>query len=194
LWGLDAAGAAALAVATVVGGLFALLPKLRVRGAGRWPVLAAFGLAGAAAGCGLLLSLGTTGAAQLGAAGGAALVAAGVLAFDLEGTTPWYGSFINTMHNAAHVELVADRCTGVADCVQVCPRDVLQMNGPRRQVEITRPEQCIQCGACVVQCPEDALRFRYDDGSVVEAETIKSTRMNMVGRRTVRLPEGSEPS
>jgi hypothetical protein len=39
-----------------------------------------------------------------------------------------------------------------------------------------------------VQCPEDALRFRYDDDRVVEAETIRRTRMNMVGRRTVELP------
>jgi ferredoxin len=57
------------------------------------------------------------------------------------------------------------------------------MNGRRRKVEIQNPDQCIQCGACVVQCPEDALMFRYSDGSVVEAPTIRKTRMNMLGRR-----------
>jgi hypothetical protein len=40
-----------------------------------------------------------------------------------------------------------------------------------------------------VQCPEDALRFRYDDDRVVEAATIRQTRMNMLGRRTVELPD-----
>ena len=63
------------------------------------------------------------------------------------------------------------------------------MNGHRRKVEIKRPQQCIACGACIVQCPEDALRFRYDDDRVVEAPTIRRTRMNMVGRRAVNLSE-----
>lgn len=110
-----------------------------------------------------------------------------VLSIDLAGTTPWYGSYINTFHNEAHIELIADRCAGAAECVQVCPRDVLKMNGRRRKVEIARPDQCIQCGACIVQCPENALRFRYDDGRVVEAPTIRRTRMNMLGRRSVEV-------
>ena len=118
-----------------------------------------------------------------------AIVATAVLSIDLAGSTPWYGSYINRFHNEAHVDLVEARCTGAAECVQVCPRDVLEMNGRRRKVEIKRPDQCIQCGACIVQCPEDALRFRYDDGRVVEAVTIRRTRMNMVGRRTVELRE-----
>jgi ferredoxin len=66
---------------------------------------------------------------------------------------------------------------------------VLEMNGRRRKVEIRRLEQCIQCGACIVQCPEDALRFRYRSGEVVEAPTIRRTRMNMLGKRTVTLPD-----
>jgi NAD-dependent dihydropyrimidine dehydrogenase PreA subunit len=74
-----------------------------------------------------------------------------------------------------------------ADCVQVCPRDVLKLNGARRKVEINKPDQCIECGACIVQCPEDALRFAYDDGSVVEADTIRTTRLNMLGRRSVQV-------
>ena len=110
-----------------------------------------------------------------------------VLSIDLAGTTPWYGSYINTFHNEAHIELITDRCTGAAECVQVCPRDVLKMNGRRRKVEINKPDQCIQCGACIVQCPEDALRFRYDDGRVVEATTIRRTRMNLLGRRSVEI-------
>jgi ferredoxin len=57
------------------------------------------------------------------------------------------------------------------------------------RVVVTAPGQCIQCGACVVQCPESALRFRYADGSVVEADTIRSTRMNMVGKQTIRMPD-----
>ncbi|MCA9598316.1 MAG: 4Fe-4S dicluster domain-containing protein, partial [Myxococcales bacterium] len=105
----------------------------------------------------------------------------------IAGTTPWYPSTVAAGKNPATIELVEDRCTGAADCVQVCPREVLRMNGQRRKVEITKPEQCIQCGACIVQCPDDALRFRYRDGSVVEADVIRRTRMNMLGKRKEML-------
>jgi len=176
-------------VMVVVGGVFATLPWLMILGARRWLTFAAFAAGGFGIGACILLALGAAGPVNLWLAAGIAVVAMGVLSVDLAGTTPWYGSYINTFHNVAQVDLVEERCTGAAECVQVCPRDVLHMNGHRRKVEIVRPDQCIQCGACVVQCPEDALRFRYDDGRVVEAETIRRTRMNMLGRRTVDVRE-----
>jgi NAD-dependent dihydropyrimidine dehydrogenase PreA subunit len=174
-------------IASIVGGLFATLPWLEVKGRRRWLTFAAFAAMGFGIGLGVLVLLHSVTQAHLYLAFGTALATMGVLSIDLAGTTPWYGSYINRFHNEAHIELVGDRCTGAAECVQVCPRDVLQMNGRRRKVEIQRPSQCIECGACIVQCPEDALRFRYDDGRVVEAPTIRRTRMNMVGRRTVEV-------
>jgi len=41
------------------------------------------------------------------------------------------------------------------------------------------------CGACIVQCPSDALRFRRPDGRVVEPETIRTTRLNLLGSRSI---------
>jgi NAD-dependent dihydropyrimidine dehydrogenase PreA subunit len=186
LWGWSALVACAATVVTIVGGIFALLPWLRVTGGMRWLTFAAFAALGMAAGTGLLLAFGSPDA-HIAIVGVTAAIATGILAIDLAGTTPWYGSYINTFHEDFEIDLVEERCTGAADCVLVCPRDVLKMNGARRKVEITHPEQCIRCGACVVQCPEDALQFRYDDGRVVEAKTIRRTRMNMVGRRTVHI-------
>lgn len=176
-------------IAFVVGGIFATLPWLVVTGRRRWLTFGAFAWIGFGVGVGVLAALGAVTSAHVWLAAGTAIVAMGVLSADLAGSTPWYGSYINTFHNEGHIDLVEARCTGAAECVQVCPRDVLQMNGHRRKVEIKRPDQCIQCGACVVQCPEDALRFRYDDGRVVEAATIRRTRMNMVGRRTVEVDD-----
>jgi NAD-dependent dihydropyrimidine dehydrogenase PreA subunit len=187
--GLRALAAAALSVVTVVAGIFALLPWLRIGRGWRWATLTVFMMLGLGVSAGLLVLLASLDLTPLAVAAGAGLVASLVLAADLEGTTPWYGSYINTFHNEAHIDLVAERCTGVADCVQVCPREVLQMDGQKRRVEISRAEQCIQCGACIVQCPEDALRFRYDSGRVVEAGTIRRTRMNMVGRRTIEIAD-----
>lgn len=187
LWGGAALGATAVSVGTVVGGVFGLLPWLPVTKRRRWATFGLFAAAGAGAGMALLHLLDATDRGRSMVAATSAAIAAGLLSVDLAGSTPWYGSYVNTRHDRPQIDLVVDRCTGAADCVQVCPRDVLQMDGSRRKVEIARPEQCIRCGACIVQCPEDALRFRYDDGRVVEAPAIRSTRMNMVGRRTVRV-------
>lgn len=173
----------------VVFGTFVALPWLEVTGGVRWATFGFIALLGFAAGAGVLALLGITAAMQNALVGVAAVSTMAILSVDLAGTTPWYGSYINTHNNHAHIELCVDRCTGAADCVQVCPRGVLRMNGGRRKVEIVRPDDCIQCGACIVQCPDDALRFRYDDGRIVEPETIRSTRMNMVGARTVRVHE-----
>lgn len=187
---LVAAAVAGAAVAALVFGLFALLPWLEVQGRRRFVTFAGFAAGAALLGCGALIALGAATPAHAAAVAGSSLVAMAILSIDLAGTTPWYGSYINTFRNEARVELVAERCTGAAECVQVCPRDVLHMNGRRRKVEIVNPGQCIQCGACVVQCPEDALRFHYDDGRVVEAPTIRRTRMNLLGRRRVEVSEG----
>ncbi len=188
-FGTLTAAAAGLAMAALAYGLFALLPWLQIKGRRRFLTFAVFAIAAALLGCATLSVLGEATPAHLAVVAGASALAMGVLSIDLAGTTPWYGSYINTFHNEAHIELVADRCAGAAECVQVCPRDVLKMNGPRRKVEIRNPDQCIQCGACIVQCPEDALRFRYDDGRVVEAATIRRTRMNLLGRRSVGVRE-----
>jgi ferredoxin len=56
-------------------------------------------------------------------------------------------------------------------------------------VLIERPNACIRCGACIVQCPSDALRFRYPDGRVIPAAVVKRTRMNLLGRRTIQVQE-----
>lgn len=187
LWGWATLVAAAAAEVSVVAGLFVLLPWLRITGGTRWPTMASFASVGICVGAALLWTLGTASGTHLIVVAVTTVLCTLVVAIDLAGTTPWYGSSINTFHNQGHIEVVTDRCVGASDCVQVCPRDVLQMDSRRRKVKIARPQLCIQCGACIVQCPEDALRFRYDDGRIVDAPTIRSTRMNMVGRRTVAI-------
>lgn len=190
-WGIGSWAMAVSAIAiivAIVGGMFAALPWLIVTGARRWFTFSAFAIVSFGVGVAILAVLGAVTSAHLWLAASTAVVTIAVLSIDLAGTTPLYGSYINTFHNQAHIDLVTDRCTGAADCVQVCPRDVLQMT-THRKVEIRQPDQCIQCGACIVQCPRDALRFRYDDHRIVEAETVRRTRMNLLGRRTVEVPE-----
>ena len=168
-------------------GIFAAMPWLRIKGRIRWATFAVFALIGFGFGLVVLLSAGDRSLYGLGVTGAGTILVTGVLSVDLAGTTPWYGSYINTFRNRAHIDLVADRCTGTSECVQVCPRNVLEMAPFKRMVNVVRPDDCIECGACVVQCPTDALRFRYDDGRIAEASTIRRTRMNMLGRRTIAV-------
>ena len=181
-------GLAVSAEATIISyGIFSFLPKLKVTGWAKWISFAAFALIGVFAGWLFLYSLKAVDSRSLFLSGLGAVVEMLVLSVDLAGTTPWYGSYINTFRNRAHIDLIADRCNGSADCIQVCPRNVFKMDGTRHKVNIAKPEDCIECGACIVQCPRDALRFRYDDGRIADASTIRRTRMNMLGRRTVSI-------
>jgi NAD-dependent dihydropyrimidine dehydrogenase PreA subunit len=176
-----------------VGAAFAVLRWLPVTGARRWLTYGGLALVTFAAGRAGLSALGDARPAALAALGATCALAAGILSLDLAGTTPWYPGTINSFHNRFDVELVEDRCTGAAECVQVCPRAVLEMDGRRRKVVLARPDACIRCGACIVQCPEDALQFRFSDGRVVEPASVRSTRVNMLGRRTVSVAGPHRP-
>jgi NAD-dependent dihydropyrimidine dehydrogenase PreA subunit len=171
----------------MVSALFAGLPWLKVTGRLRWLTFGGVAVAGVVIGYGALALSGETGGTSVVALGIVAVAGMLLLSIDLTGTTPWYPSTINSFRNDFSVEALEERCTGAAECVQVCPRDVLRVNGRRRRVEIVRPESCIRCGACVVQCPEDVLRFHFPDGRVVEPATVRSTRLNLLGRRSITL-------
>ncbi len=178
-------GVAALVLLTVTG-IFAALPRLPVRGPRRWLTYAGGAAVGAGIGWAAALALGAAATGRTFALeAAAAVIAMAVLSLDLAGTTPWYPSTINTFRNTARIDLEAGRCTFAGDCVQVCPAGVLHLDGRLHRVRIARPGACLQCGACIVQCPSDALRFRYPDGRVITPATIRATRMNMLGRRTV---------
>ena len=52
-----------------------------------------------------------------------------------------------------------------------------------RKARITTSELCIRCGACLVQCPQDALSFATPDGRVVGPDTIRRYKLNLFGKR-----------
>ena len=170
-------------VTAAVFGLFSLLPWLTVVGSRKWLTYGAVAAAVTAVGTLVLWLTGGAETRELAALGVGGVGAMAILSIDLAGTTPWYPGTINSVGNRFHLELVEERCTGAAACVQVCPRDVLAMDGKARKVRIVRAEQCVLCAACVVQCPDDALQFRFEDGRVVAPDAIRATRVNMLGRR-----------
>jgi len=108
-----------------------------------------------------------------------------ILGLDLMGSTPEYKSGLHD-DRLLRIELDAQRCKGAARCEQVCPTNVFNVDPDRRLAILSRAGQCVQCGACIVQCPFDALHFRGPGGEVVAPETIRRFKLNLLGNRTAR--------
>jgi len=80
-----------------------------------------------------------------------------------------------------------EKCTGCGLCREVCPHDVLGMNG--RRVFIRDRDACMECGACSRNCAFGALSVQTGVGCA--AAVINS----LVGRKDAgccSLPDETE--
>jgi NAD-dependent dihydropyrimidine dehydrogenase PreA subunit len=57
------------------------------------------------------------------------------------------------------IDFDAGRCVGAAACYDVCPVDCWEIDEVRQVARFLSQERCIACGACVLQCPEEAIRL-----------------------------------
>jgi ferredoxin len=78
------------------------------------------------------------------------------------------------------------------DCVAVCPTDCFYQDDEQLYID---PEECIDCGACVPECPVEAI-FRETDvpsqwGQFVQlnAERVKTLKMNAGNITRVQEPK-----
>lgn len=78
------------------------------------------------------------------------------------------------------LELYQDKCIGCGMCVNVCPHAVFTMSerkvggmGPglglglitsKSVATLARKEACMECGACQMNCPVDAIRVQSGVG------------------------------
>jgi len=124
--------------------------------------------------------------------GAAALIAAlalpaalvGLLTFDYPGSTPIEGGS-HFDERGWQIALDLERCRGVFSCVEVCPEACFERQSEPRRAVMAAGERCIRCGACVVQCPQDALRFEDASGAWIEPDTIRQYKLNLLGKRSV---------
>jgi NAD-dependent dihydropyrimidine dehydrogenase PreA subunit len=128
----------------------------------------------------------------------ASLVVLLVLGLDLTGSTPVYKSGLHE-DRLLQIELDEELCKGAGFCETVCPKDVFEVDHHRKLASLPRADACVQCGACIVQCPFDALFFRHPEGDVVEPETVRRFKLNLIGTRKVDVagpehPESGRPS
>jgi NAD-dependent dihydropyrimidine dehydrogenase PreA subunit len=108
-----------------------------------------------------------------------------ILGLDLTGSTPVYKSGLHE-DRLLEIALDADRCKAAAFCERVCPKDVFEIDRERRLATLPRAQQCVQCGACIVQCPFDALYFRSPTGGIVEPDSVRRFKLNLLGSREVK--------
>jgi NAD-dependent dihydropyrimidine dehydrogenase PreA subunit len=116
----------------------------------------------------------------------AVLVVCLVLSVDLMGSTPIYKSGTHD-DRRLRIALDSDRCEGIGSCEDVCPTNVFEVDRKEGSARLERDERCVQCGACIVQCPLDALSFVSPDGAVVTPETVRKFKLNLMGKRAVKL-------
>jgi NAD-dependent dihydropyrimidine dehydrogenase PreA subunit len=177
-WALPAVGlCAALSVAVFTG-----LDRLPRGAAGRWLIAGAAALVTGAA-----VALAGGGAAALFAAGLAPFALVALLTFDYAGSTPLEGSG-HFDGQDWRITLDRERCAGVYRCWEVCPEACFEKVPGERVVALAHDERCVRCGACVVQCPMDALHFEDAAGRRIEPGTIRRYKLNLAGRRCVEVP------
>ncbi len=109
-----------------------------------------------------------------------------VLSVDILGSTPVLKS---GTHPDRHWQIILDPevCKGAKTCLDVCPKNCFDFLTERKIAMVARPVECIQCGACIVQCPFDALYFLNDRGFKVAPETVRKFKLNLLGKRAVKI-------
>ncbi len=107
-----------------------------------------------------------------------------LLTFDYTGSTPLEGGS-HFEERTWSISLAEDRCQGVFRCWEVCPEACFEKLEGQRKVALAHDERCIRCGACVVQCPKDALFFEDADGARIEPAVIRKFKLNLLGERKI---------
>ncbi|MBL7047206.1 MAG: 4Fe-4S binding protein [Candidatus Marinimicrobia bacterium] len=107
-----------------------------------------------------------------------------LVSIDLMGSTPVYKSGLHK-DRMFTIELDEKRCRGAAFCEQVCPRNCYEVDQEKHLATRPRADLCVQCGACIVQCPFDSLFFKSPKGEIILPESIRKFKLNMMGKRTM---------
>lgn len=101
---------------------------------------------------------------------------------DLAGMTPVLKSGTHE-DRKFRIVLYAGQCIGDGVCAQVCPRNCFVVDVERGKATMPGSAYCVRCGACIVQCPGDALSFVGPTGEILAPETVRRFKLNMMGRR-----------
>jgi NAD-dependent dihydropyrimidine dehydrogenase PreA subunit len=65
-------------------------------------------------------------------------------------------------YNENTLKLNQNLCNGCRTCVQVCPHAVYEMKD--KKAEMVRSENCMECGACQLNCEQNAIEVESGVG------------------------------
>ena len=91
--------------------------------------------------------------------------------------------------------LVTENCIKCkhTDCVSVCPVDCFY-EGPNFLV--INPDECIDCGVCIPECPVDAIVADNDTNTNIplwlEINTRLSNKWQVITKKKPALPDAAE--
>ena len=60
------------------------------------------------------------------------------------------------------LKLDETKCNGCGMCIKVCPHEVFVLSG--KKAHITRKDNCMECGACEMNCPVNAVKVKAGVG------------------------------
>ncbi|WP_455364712.1 HgcAB-like fusion protein [[Eubacterium] cellulosolvens] len=109
-----------------------------------------------------------------------------MLSIDLMGSTPVLKSGL-LEDRLLRIAISEEKCEGAGFCVQVCPKNCYQMDKARDLITMPKADRCVQCGACIVQCPFDALYFKNPKGEIILPEIVREFKLNILGKRLVKV-------
>ena len=111
---------------------------------------------------------------------------------DLAGSTPLLVSEFREEKDF-QIEVDGERCRGDGICGIVCPLDCFTLDKQKRLAILERPEKCIFCGACVVQCQFDALGYTDKKGRRIPPDFVRKHKIGLSGKRKPRIEAFPKP-
>ncbi len=80
--------------------------------------------------------------------------------------------------------VVVEPCIGIQDhgCVDACPVDCFYQGDDQLLIN---PEECIDCGACIAECPV---------GAIYEVSSVPEFWKSYVGKNAAAFQTGASPS
>jgi NAD-dependent dihydropyrimidine dehydrogenase PreA subunit len=113
------------------------------------------------------------------------LVTVFFLGVDLAGTTPL---LISEFREEKSLQIVVDdeKCRGDGICEIVCPLDCFSVDRQKQLAIFERADECICCGACIMQCQFDALSYVDEKGQRFPSSFVKKQKVGLSGKRLPR--------
>ena len=88
-----------------------------------------------------------------------------------------------------HVEVVSERCIGCGLCDIVCPANVFALDETTGKSDVTNPEACQACGACIENCPKEAISNNFRSGTCACPTCAIINGAKSIRRRSSTPPE-----